>query len=97
MTINPSNFAVWLIVVNVATYAAFGIDKSRAVRGDRRISEANLIALAVLGGMPAALTARQIFRHKTRKQPFSAILWVIATIQAGAALGLVWSYLERRV
>ena len=65
----------------------FHQDKQRAVAGERRIPEANLLALAAIGGSPGAFLARHLFRHKTRKQPFSTWLVLIAVIQAGAIIG----------
>ena len=81
--------ALLLLLVNAATVLAFGIDKQRAIDGGRRISEARLLWLAAAGGTPGALWARRRFRHKTRKQPFSRRLEVIATVQAGMLAGLV--------
>ncbi|MDF2493406.1 DUF1294 domain-containing protein [Sphingomonas sp.] len=78
-----------LLVINIATVAAFRSDKRRAVAGQRRISEANLLQLAMLGGSPGALLARRLFRHKTRKEPFSTRLLLIVAIQAGAVIGLL--------
>ena len=69
----------------------FHQDKQRAIAGERRIPEANLLGLALIGGTPGALLARRLFRHKTRKQPFSAWLWLIAAIQIGAVIGLAMS------
>ncbi|MBX3594399.1 DUF1294 domain-containing protein [Sphingomonas sp.] len=82
--------AVYLLIVNVLTFLAFGHDKQRAIGGGRRVPEARLLGLALIGGSPAALLARQVFRHKTRKQPFSTILLLIVALQAGvlAALAL---------
>jgi uncharacterized membrane protein YsdA (DUF1294 family) len=40
------------------------------------------------GGTPAAYAARRNFRHKTRKQPFSNTLAMIAMVQVGVVLGL---------
>jgi uncharacterized membrane protein YsdA (DUF1294 family) len=34
------------------------------------------------------LVARQIFRHKTRKEPFSTQLFVIVALQLGVGLGM---------
>jgi uncharacterized membrane protein YsdA (DUF1294 family) len=65
----------------------FGQDKARAIRGGRRIPEASLLALALAGGSPGALLARRLFAHKTRKEPFSTRLWVIASVQAGLIIG----------
>ena len=79
----------FLLVVNLFTILRFWQDKQRAVAGERRISEADLLGLAAFGGSPGALLARQIFRHKTRKQPFSTYLLLIAALQAGAMIGLI--------
>lgn len=70
----------------------FHQDKQRAVAGVRRIPEANLLGLALIGGTPGAFLARSCFRHKTRKQPFSTWLMLIAVIQAGAIIGLIWPF-----
>jgi uncharacterized membrane protein YsdA (DUF1294 family) len=77
-----------LLLVNLWTIRSFHDDKQRAIRGDRRIPEADLLALALIGGSPGAFAARHLFRHKTRKQPFSTYLMLIAAVQLGAAIGL---------
>ncbi|WP_346770448.1 DUF1294 domain-containing protein [Sphingomonas sp. AOB5] len=64
----------------------FGQDKQRAVKGARRIPERELLGLALIGGTPGAFLARTLFRHKTRKQPFTGWLWAIAVAQAGALI-----------
>jgi uncharacterized membrane protein YsdA (DUF1294 family) len=84
----PANLAAALIVINAATFVAFGIDKLRAEAGQWRIAEGNLLLLAVLGGTLGAYAGRAAFRHKTRKQPFSALLHTIAAVQAGGLVAL---------
>ena len=84
----------YLIAINLAAFVAFGIDKSLAEAKRRRISEATLHLLALVGGTPGAYAGRHLFRHKTRKQPFSNVLHAIAILQAailiaGTAMG--WS------
>lgn len=76
-----------LLGINLWTMACFPHDKAQAVRGGPRVSEAGLLALAALGGTPGAFAARQLFRHKTRKQPFGLRLGLIAVVQLGAAIG----------
>jgi uncharacterized membrane protein YsdA (DUF1294 family) len=80
--------ALALIAVNFWTIHIWRQDKLRAIAGARRTSEASLLVLALIGGTPGAFFARHRFRHKTRKQPFSTWLVLIAVIQAGAIIGL---------
>ena len=79
----------WLMAVNALTAFAFRSDKLRAIEGRRRIREATLLQLALIGGSPGALVARRVYRHKTRKEPFSTYLLLIVMIQAGGIIGLV--------
>jgi uncharacterized membrane protein YsdA (DUF1294 family) len=79
---------IFLVPLNLWTMLTFWRDKQRAIAGDRRFSEADLLMLALVGGSPGALLARRLFRHKTRKQPFSTWLFLIAAIQAGALIGV---------
>lgn len=83
---------VALLIVNGWTMLRFWQDKRRAIMGGRRIPERELLGLALVGGSPAALLARRLFRHKTRKEPFSTQLQLIVAIQAGAAIGLAMSF-----
>jgi len=76
-----------LVVLNAWTMLRFWQDKRRAIAGDRRIPEANLLGLALIGGSPGALLARRWFRHKTRKEPFSTQLLLIVVTQMGLLLG----------
>jgi uncharacterized membrane protein YsdA (DUF1294 family) len=86
--------ALALGVINLLTFAAFGWDKLAAVEDRSRISERTLLLLAALGGSPGALVARPVFRHKTRKQPFSGWLMLIVFLQVAAivvVLALWWA------
>jgi uncharacterized membrane protein YsdA (DUF1294 family) len=78
-----------LVVVNLWTFLRFGQDKARAMAGRRRIPERDLLGLALIGGSAGAFLARRVFRHKTRKEPFSTRLMLIAAIQIGAIAGLL--------
>ncbi len=91
--LNPANIATYLIAINFVAFAAFGIDKMLAEANSRRISEAALLQLALIGGTRGAYAGRQLFRHKTRKQPFSRELHGIAGLQGFALAGLAgWYY-----
>ncbi|MHC5012183.1 MAG: DUF1294 domain-containing protein [Planctomycetota bacterium] len=75
-------------VVSIATYAAYAIDKRRATTGRRRIPEARLHLLELLGGWPGALLARRYVRHKTRKRRYTLVLCGIVLLHL-LAIG-VW-------
>ena len=59
-----------LIVWNIIVFAMYGLDKQKAKRNSRRISEKTLILSAVFMGGTGALLGMQIFRHKTRHIKF---------------------------
>ena len=80
--------AYYLIAINTLAFSAFGIDKALAEHGRRRISEGRLLGWALLGGTPGAYAGRRLFRHKTRKQPFSNQLHTIAILQIALVVGL---------
>lgn len=73
-----------LLIANIVAFALFGVDKRRARQGRRRLPEGTLLLWALAGGTPGALAGRRVFHHKTRKQPFSRLLWLIALAQASA-------------
>ena len=89
--VDPEYVTYYLIAINLFTFAAFGIDKAKAEAGGRRISEANLLTWAMIGGSPAAYAARALFRHKTRKQPFTSHLHMIVVIQLAVLAFLLFA------
>ena len=60
----------YLIVINIVTWIAFGLDKWKAKTGKWRIPERTLLLLALIGGSLGALAGMIMFRHKTRKAKF---------------------------
>ena len=72
-------------------FLAYRADKSAAEQGRWRTPESTLHTIDLLGGWPGALLARQVFRHKTTKQPFRAIFWV--TVIANC-VALAWFVYE---
>lgn len=73
-----------LLPANLVAFTLFAMDKRRARMGLRRFSERTLLLWALIGGTPGAFLGRHVFRHKTRKQPFSTLLWLIAAAQSMA-------------
>ena len=71
----------YLIVINILTFAVYGIDKWKARQGSWRISEATLLMLAVIGGTIGALLGMQVWRHKTMHLKFKYGLPLILLTQ----------------
>jgi uncharacterized membrane protein YsdA (DUF1294 family) len=72
--------------INVIAFFMFGWDKRQSERNGARIAERTLIGVALLGGALGALLGQQVFRHKTKKQPFRTLLWLAAIINILAAI-----------
>lgn len=66
--------------MSAASFAAYGVDKRRAVRSQRRLSESRLHALEFLGGWPGAFVAQGYFRHKTLKTSYLLPFWFIVVL-----------------
>lgn len=61
---------IYLLVINLYTFALYGLDKSKAKAGKWRISEKQLLLAAFLGGSAGALMGMKTFRHKTQHNQF---------------------------
>ena len=81
IAIGAANIALALLALNLVTFAAFGIDKARAINGKWRIQESTLLGLSLIGGTFGAYAGRWLFRHKTRKLPFNVHLFEIVVLQ----------------
>jgi uncharacterized membrane protein YsdA (DUF1294 family) len=77
-------FAVWLVCINLVTFAYHGYDKRQAMHDGWRVPELVLHLLAVAGGSLGAFAAMRLFRHKTIKGSFRFVFWVIVVVQLGA-------------
>ncbi|OCP01220.1 MULTISPECIES: DUF1294 domain-containing protein [unclassified Ensifer] len=84
----PTFIALVLIaaLINMLAFGLFWHDKRAARTGRRRISERTLLTVALFGGSLGAMTARHIFRHKTRKEPFRTRLALIVVFQVALAV-----------
>lgn len=75
----------WVIVLSVILFIVMGRDKAAAKQHRRRVPEATLLALAVIGGSAGGILGMLIFRHKTRHPVFFLGYPIILLCQA--ALG----------
>ncbi|MGM9833846.1 MAG: DUF1294 domain-containing protein [Candidatus Limisoma sp.] len=60
----------YLLAVNVVAFILFGVDKYNARKGNRRIREVTLLAMAALGGSVGAWVGMRIWHHKTKHRKF---------------------------
>ncbi|MBP6012605.1 MAG: DUF1294 domain-containing protein [Alphaproteobacteria bacterium] len=82
----PLTLWTYLAAINLFTFAAFALDKAAAESNRPRTPELTLLSLAFIGGSLGALTAQQVLRHKTRKQPFGGILIAVAALHVVGAI-----------
>ena len=81
-------YLFWLCVMSLVSFLVMGSDKRRAKQGARRVPEARLFLLALLGGGVGGLLGMYVFRHKTRHLHFVIGFPLIAAVQLLAALHL---------
>ncbi len=72
---------VILLIVNVATFVLYGIDKYRAKVGEWRVTEQTLLLSALCFGGMGALAGMMAFRHKTRKRKFKIFVPLFCLVQ----------------
>lgn len=83
---------IYWVIMNVIGFVVMGVDKRRAVRGDRRISEASLFGVALLGGALGCTLGMQCFRHKTKHWYFRLgmpAIFVVHVLCAALILGSI--------
>ena len=83
---------VYLAVMSLIAFAAFGLDKFKAKTNRWRIPERTLFLLAILGGGAGAFLGMKVFRHKTRHCQFVFGIPAIMILQLSLA-GFLWTKL----
>ena len=72
---------IWLLLINLALFFTMGSDKGRAKANKRRVPEARLFLLAVLGGALGGTLGMYVFHHKTKHWYFKLGFPLIAAVQ----------------
>ena len=85
------------LVLSIACFVAYAVDKSAAVTGEWRVSETRLLILGLLGGWPGAVIAQRVLRHKTRKVAFISIFWVTVAVNVIALVVFGWPPLMQSI
>ncbi|MCH4167204.1 MAG: DUF1294 domain-containing protein [Megasphaera sp.] len=86
-----SSLLITLSALNIIAFAAFGIDKYKALHHSWRIRERTLLILALLGGSIGAIIGMIVFHHKTRHLKFRYGLPLICIIES---IGLILQYVH---
>lgn len=64
-------FYVYMIVINILSFALMFIDKQKAKKEKYRIKESIFMTLALVGGAIGVLFGMVAFRHKINKKKFN--------------------------
>ena len=72
---------IYLIIINYIAFTLYHLDKERAIKGKRRISEKNLLTVAAFGGTLGAWIGMNKYRHKTKKVSFTLWFYAILLLQ----------------
>jgi uncharacterized membrane protein YsdA (DUF1294 family) len=78
----------WVGVLSVVTFLVFGLDKWKARRDRRRVSETNLLILSALGGALGGLGGMWAWHHKGRRMSFRVILPLALFLHAVVVISL---------
>jgi uncharacterized membrane protein YsdA (DUF1294 family) len=79
----------WISLATLIALIIMGIDKLAASFHKKRISEAALWLLAIVGGFAGIILGALMFQHKVRKRSFwlpvaiAIVLWTIAFLYVG--------------
>ncbi|HEY8024086.1 MAG TPA: DUF1294 domain-containing protein [Burkholderiaceae bacterium] len=81
-------------IASTIAFVTYAIDKRAAATGRRRIPEARLHWLSLLGGWPGAWLAQSMLCHKTQKQGFRAVFFVTVAINCLSLSGLIVLFMK---
>ena len=81
--------AIWLVLINFVLFLTMAIDKAKAKRDKRRVPEATLVLMALLGGSIGGIAGMWACRHKTRHFSFLVGFPLILILQIVLAVFLI--------
>lgn len=75
-----TNILIYLAIINLCAFVAFGIDKIKARRGAWRTPESTLLLLAAIGGSFGSFLGMKVWRHKTQHKKFTILVPLLMAI-----------------
>ncbi|MDO4642169.1 MAG: DUF1294 domain-containing protein [Neisseria sp.] len=90
------------LVISLFAIMLYGYDKMVAKKNrlcakceqKSRMPENILYLTGILGGWPGGLLAQSLFHHKTRKQQFIMMFWLIALVNAAVTYGALVRFVD---
>ena len=70
-------FFIYFVAINFVTFLLFALDKHKAKKNQRRISEKTLYLYSLLGGFIGGMLSIVVFRHKIVKKSFMLKYYMI--------------------
>lgn len=77
------------VLMSIVLFLVMGRDKALSKTRKRRVPEATLFLLALLGGALGGVLGMQIFRHKTQHISFVVGFPLLALLQWGAVIWML--------
>ena len=75
-----TNILIYLAIINLCAFVAFGIDKLKARRDAWRTPESTLLLLAAIGGSFGSFLGMKVRRHKTQHKKFTILVPLLMAI-----------------
>lgn len=89
--IHLSPIFAYIATINAVGFMMYALDKFLAKRSWLRVPESLLHIMAFAGATPAAITAQQLFWHKTTKRSFQVMFWLIALLQIALLYVIIYT------
>lgn len=74
-----------IIILNLAAFFTYSIDKSKAKRRQWRISDRTLLTMAIVAGF-GAFAGMRLFHHKTRQTVFKVAAFIGIVINSAVIM-----------
>lgn len=83
---------IYLLVINLVAFTAMGLDKKKAIDKKWRIPEKRLFLYVLLGGGVGGTFGMMLFRHKTKHWYFRIFFPLIAIVEYGLAVFVIFKF-----
>ncbi len=82
---------IYIVAINLITFAVYGIDKWKARRSKWRIAESTLILLTLIGGSVGAWLGMHTWHHKTLHKKFRYGIPLILILHFSLICYVTWT------